>query len=187
MKKQILKIITIIGLIFSQNLFASTPPTPEEYQEIVDSFKLKDTSEKELSQTFRVNGEEIKFTIDKLDDKQALKNGQWQRHLIKFNNIKLQEFNGGNLVYIYDQKLFAVACIAKDKKTVLASIVESSVQDYKEIHYGGLVSSIDKNIKDDSYVLDEDEILKHQYRGLFQSTTPTTQKNSTPISTNKES
>jgi hypothetical protein len=160
MKKQILKIITIIGLIFSQNLFASTPPTPEEYQEIVDSFKLKDTSEKELSQTFRVNGEEIKFTIDKLDDKQALKNGQWQRHLIKFNNIKLQEFNGGNLVYIYDQKLFAVACIAKDKKTVLASIVRSSVQDYKEIHYGGLVSSIDKNIKDDSYVLDEDEIFK---------------------------
>ncbi|QKF78276.1 hypothetical protein [Arcobacter defluvii] len=172
MKKQIVKTITFLGIFFSSNLFAITPPTPEEYKEIVDSFKLIDTSEKELSHTFRVNGEEIKFTIDKLDDKQALKNGQWQRHLIKFNNIKLQKFNGGNLVYIYDQKLFAVACIAKDKKTVLASIVRSSVKDYKEIHYGGLVSLIDKNIKDDSYVLDEDEIFKTPISRFISIKTP---------------
>lgn len=124
MKKQILKTITFLGLLFSSNLFAITPPT-QEYKEIVDSFKLIDTSEKELSQTFRVNGEEIKVELQKQEDEQF----QWVQHIItkyKPYETTLGEPNEWVVVNKYDQKLLSVVCISPDKKTVLVSIARSS-------------------------------------------------------------
>jgi hypothetical protein len=146
MKKQILKTITIFGLIFSSNLLAITPPTPQEFQEIVDSFKLVDTSKKELSKTFRINGDIVKGELQKQDDEPF----QDIQQIITLNDKNLGEPNYWTGVDKYDQKLLSVACISSDKKIVLASFVRTSFDAKKSkkklITYGGFVGEVDKNI-----------------------------------------
>ncbi|WP_198305566.1 hypothetical protein [Arcobacter vandammei] len=162
MKKQILKTITFLGLLFSSNLFAITPPT-QEYKEIVDSFKLIDTSEKELSQTFRVNGEKIKLELEKQDkyeecykyqaeydeyercyDNINKEDSEWQdvQHIIRIEERSLEEQKVWRGIYKYDQKLFAITCISNENNIFLTSVVRSSFKRGKKIHFGELVSQI---------------------------------------------
>lgn len=146
MKKQILKIISIVGLIFIQNLLAGTlASTQKEYQEIVDSFKLIDTSKKELSRTYKINGEKIKLELEKQDDTE---NFQFVQQIIILNDKNLGEPNYWHTIDKYDQKLLFVSCIAPDKKTVLASLVRSSTY-YKKtkekyVRYAGFVSAVNE-------------------------------------------
>lgn len=158
MKKQILKTITIIGLIFSSNLLATTPPTPEEYKEIVDSFKLKDTSEKKLSQTFRANGKKIKLELEKQDGDSE----RWQdvQHIITVEDKELGEQKIWTGIFRYDQKLFSVACVYKKNESVLVTVIRSSSKKDKEIYFGSLISYIDNNAYGGSVHLSEIEILK---------------------------
>lgn len=159
MKKQILKTLTLLGLICSTNLLAVTL---EEYKEIVDSYKIVDTSDKELSQTFRVNGKKIIISIYKKND--GFKNNEWQEeeHLVTINNNTLPLLNSGNNITIYEQTLFAINCISKDEKIILSTVVKSSFNDKmkKKIHYGGLISKLDENYHRGYSNLDEIEILK---------------------------
>ena len=68
MQMQILKTIVTVGLLCSSNLLAdAVVPTPQEYQEIVDSFKLIDTSKRELSQIYKINGEKVNECIKNLN------------------------------------------------------------------------------------------------------------------------
>lgn len=154
MKKQILKTITIFGLIFSSNLLAITPPTPEEYKEIADSFKLIDTSKKELSKTYMINMEIVKGKLEKQDD--GLE--QSVQHIILLGKNNLGEPGGGLLISKYDQKLLAVACIAPDKKMILTSIVRTSFDNKKQkkrlVEYSGLIAEIDKNTCCGNYALE---------------------------------
>jgi hypothetical protein len=142
--KKILKILTILGLVYISNLLANEP-TPEEYKEIVDSFKLKDTSEKELSKTYKINGETVKVELQK-EENEAFQEVQ---HLITLGSKDLGEPQNWTGIDKYDQKLLAVACITADKKIVLASIVRSSFNGKKtkktSVRYAGYVAGIDKD------------------------------------------
>ena len=134
-KKSIVKILVILGFICNSSLLAMTA---SEYKEVADSFKLVDTSDKELFQIFKINGEEIKLDIEK--NNIELVHTEIQ-HII----TGLAEPKYGTDIYKYDQKVFAVACIAKDKKTVLSSIHRSSVKRTNKVSYSGLVSAFDEN------------------------------------------
>ncbi|MFA7030615.1 MAG: SH3 domain-containing protein [Candidatus Cloacimonadaceae bacterium] len=142
--KQILKILTILGLVYIPNLLANEP-TPEEYKEIVDSFKLKDTSEKELSRTYKINGEIIKAELQKEENEPF----QFTQHIITFGDRDLGEPNYWTGINKYDQKPLFVSCIAPDKKIVFASLVRSSYY-YKQkkqklVNYAGFVAGVDKD------------------------------------------
>ncbi|QKF78275.1 tetratricopeptide repeat protein [Arcobacter defluvii] len=155
MKKQIVKTITFLGIFFSSNLFAITPPTPEEYKEIVDSFKLIDTSKKELSRTYKINGETIKAELEKQDD---TKTTQFIQHIITLGSRILGKPNDWVLTNKDDQKPLFVSCISSDKKIVLSSLVRSSTyyQKTKEkfVRYSGFVAKIDKNTCCGNYWID---------------------------------
>ncbi|BAK74073.1 hypothetical protein [Arcobacter sp. L] len=153
MKKQIVKTITFLGIFFSSNLFAITPPTPEEYKEIVDSFKLIDTSEKELSRTYKINGEIIKAELQKEENEPF----QEVQHIITIGDKDLGEPNEWVIINKYDKTLFSVACIAPDKKIVLASLVRSSFnykKNKKFVDYAGYVAKVDKNTCCGNYWID---------------------------------
>lgn len=170
MQMQILKTIVTVGLLCSSNLLAdAVVPTPQEYQEIVDSFKLIDTSKRELSQIYKINGEKVKAELQKKEDEQF----QWVQHIItkyKPYETTLGEPNEWVVVNKYDQKLLSVACIAPDKKTVLASIARSS--DYykrkkqKFVIYSGYVAGVDKDSCCGNYWIDG---------GLLKGENPTAQ------------
>lgn len=146
MKKQILKTITIVGLLYSSNLLAITPPTQQEYKEIVDSFKLVDTSTKELSRTYKIEGDIVEGKLEKQDD---TKDSQYAQHIIILNNKKLYEPNSWHSIYNYDQKLLSVACMTPNKEKVVASVSRSSYY-YKQkkqklVNYAVFVASFTKD------------------------------------------
>jgi hypothetical protein len=147
MKKQILKTITIFGTIFSSNLLAITPPTPQEFQEIVDSFKLVDTSKKDLSKIYKIDGDIVKEKFEKQDDTE---NSQYVQQTITLNDKNLCEPNSWDDIDIYDQKLLSVACISPTKKKVIAFIVRSSLNDKKAqkkfVSYTGYEAVFDKDV-----------------------------------------
>jgi tetratricopeptide (TPR) repeat protein len=147
MKKQILKTIVTVGLLCSSNLLADTlAPTPQEYQEIVDSFKLMDTTYKDLSKTYKIDGDIVEGKLERQDD---TKDSQYAQHIIILNNKKLYEPNSWHGIYIYDQKLLSVACIASNKEKVVTSVARSSYY-YKQkkqklINYAVFVASFTKD------------------------------------------
>lgn len=148
MKKQILKTIVTVGLLYSSNILADTPlaPTEQEFQEIVDSFKLIDTTYNVLSKTYKIDGDIVKGELEKQDD---TKDSQYAQHIIILNNKKLYEPNYWHSIYIYDQKLLSVACMAPNKEKVVASVSRSSYY-YKQkkqklVNYAVFVASFTKD------------------------------------------
>lgn len=142
MKKQILIILTILGLLFSTNLLAVTP---EEYKKIANSFKLKNTSEKELPpKSFKINGQIIKVEIHK-ENEDFGDEEQYVQHMITIGKY----FSGTQGVlaglYRYDQKSMGIACVSKNETVYLASIVKSSVKRIKKVHYHSLISFVYKD------------------------------------------
>ena len=153
MKKKIIKTVVFLGLFVRLNLLANepTPPTPQEFQEIVDSFKLIDTSKKELAKTYKINGVEAKAELQKERD------GSFQniQHIITLGDRNLGEPNYWTGIDKYDQKLLFVSCIAPNKKIVLASLVRSSTY-YKKtkqtmVRYAGFVAGVDKDTSGGNY------------------------------------
>jgi len=140
MKDILLKTIILINLIFNSSLFAINE---QDFKEIVDSFKLKDTTNIELFQDFKVYGSRtIKIKLEKQEDSQEKQDIQ---HIIFVNGKNVGGENSWSGVFKLDQKLFAVSCISKEKKIFLASVVRSSFARKKKIHFGALVSRLDKS------------------------------------------
>ena len=174
MKTQILKTITIFWLLYSSNILADTlAPTPEEYKEIVDSFKLVDTSKKELFQTFRVNGEKIKLEIQKKDYNRQQ---QLIEHIIAIEDEELGEQKVWIGTYRLDQKPLFVLCVTPDKKIVLASVVRSSnynkQKKQKLVQFSGLASVVDNDSDIGNYSLDYYEIFEKPIAGFVSITKP---------------
>jgi len=174
MKKQIVKTITFLGIFFSSNLFAITPPTPEEYKEIVDSFKLIDTSEKELSRTYKINGEIIKAELQKEENEPF----QEVQHIITIGDKDLGEPKNWTGIDKYDQKLLFVACISLNKKIVLASLVRSSFNAKKTkqtaVRYAGYVTEIEENTCCGNYGdIGDDCLFDEEHSAGWETSIPT--------------
>jgi hypothetical protein len=154
MKNQILKIIIILTLSFNINNANEIPNDfKKDYNEIVNSFKLIDTRDKELSKTFKINGgEKITAVLEKLEENSDF---DWQepdkdyiQHIFYVYKPVMRNLGEPNYwvdIGKYDQKLFSVACIASDDTEVFASIVRSSYylnnhRKHKLIKYAGFVA-----------------------------------------------
>lgn len=146
MKKQILKTIVTVGLLYSSKLLADTiAPTPQEYKEIVDSFKLIDTSKKELSQTFKINESKIKVGLKKeIENNNYLMPIIWQ---LNPNKTFLEEPNYLLSIDKYDNKTLCAICLSKDEAIVIAFITRYSFFNkiQKNVGYAGFTAKIKIN------------------------------------------
>lgn len=156
MKKQILKIVVILGLLYTSNVLAMTQ---EEYQEMVSSYKLVDTDSIDKYTTlnsthimtyeeyknllnsnnikentiiadrfikyFKINGENIQLGISPAINRDEIVTD------VNFPKGNFSSSNDSFNADIYDQKLYSVACISKDKEIVISSILQSSSKDKK--------------------------------------------------------
>lgn len=156
MKKQILKLAVILGLFYTSNVLAMTQ---EEYQELVNSYKLINTDDIDkyttLNSTYITTYEEYKDLLksNNIEDNPIIAGRFIKYFKINGENINIGispaiyrdviltdiSFPKGNFlrndvpfnVDIYDQKLYSVACISKKKEIIIASILQSSTEDKK--------------------------------------------------------
>ena len=153
MKKKILKIVIALGLFYTSNVLAMTE---EEYQEIVSSYKLIDSNIISKYTTlnsnniityeqynnllkpnssvfdrfsgmfikiFKINGEITRLGISPAIDRDVILTNIG--FPIGYSLISDEPFN----IDIYDQRLYAVACLSKNKEIVISSIIRSSSKD----------------------------------------------------------
>lgn len=154
MKKQLINTFILLGLIYSQNLLAMTP---QEYQELVNSYKLiKDSNDNTytiLNSTPLTYKEYKNFLNSNNIESNSMDTGFIKFYKINGENVRLRiytNFDTGeiyqNMYYpkgssgsdeelfdidIYDQKLYSVSCVSKNNEIVISSILQSSTEDKK--------------------------------------------------------
>ncbi len=146
MNKKLFKTITLIKLIIGSNLMSDTQIF-KDYQAIVNSFKFKDTSNKELSQIYKINGSgeiEVEF------GKERSNHLYYVRPIIrqyKPYKTSLDEPKYWLSISKYDNKMLGVACIKSDNTIIIAATTRYSTFRNKEkkIGYTGFVANIKQN------------------------------------------
>ncbi|TLT06520.1 hypothetical protein FE243_08000 [Aliarcobacter thereius] len=154
MKEKILKIVFVLGLFYCSNVLAMTQ---EEYQELVSSYKLveKGNDKKYIvlnSIPLTWKEYDILLKSNNLNDSATssgfIKIFKINEEITMLGIIPFSKLNkilvrisypkGSSLISdepfnidIYDQKLYSVACLSKNKEIVISSILISSSKDKK--------------------------------------------------------